>query len=389
VTSERPDPRALDERWALVRAAAADLGFSAVGATRIEGLERDAVALRAWGAAGFSGDMAYMARPAALLAEPRRLAPAALSLVSLAVDYDARPLPFDDEGRFGRVARYAWGRDYHDVVRARAEALLARIAAIEGRPVRGRAFSDAVPLLERAAAARAGIGFVGKNTNLLRPAREGGSWFFLAEVLVDVELPETPPPGGPSCGTCRRCLDACPTGAFEGPYRLDARRCISYLTIECKGAIPEAIRPCLGAWVFGCDDCQDVCPFNRLPRGDAWPELRAEAGPGPRLDLVETLSIGDDVEFRARFSGTALLRPRRRGLLRNAAVAAANVGCEAAVPALSERVERDPEPLVRSHALWALARLDARAARRAAERARRDPDPDVAAAARAAAAGPR
>src|SRR4030095_465504 len=186
---------------------------------------------------------------------------------------------------------------------------------------------DAVPLLERAAAARAGLGFFGKNTNLLQPKK--GSWFFLSEILLDLELPADDRVVKVSCGSCRRCLDACPTNAFPSPYVLDSGKCISYLTIENKGAIPVDIRASIGDWVFGCDVCQEVCPFNRFAGETQWPELRAEAGVGPRLELVEVLSISSDAEFKERFRGTALLRPRRRGLLRNAAVVEANVGANA------------------------------------------------------------
>jgi epoxyqueuosine reductase len=355
------------ERWTLVRGLARDLGFSAVAATTPDPLEADGVALAAWCASGFEGEMAYMRRGADLLADPRRIAPGAVSILTLAVDH-APGLPPPSRPGAGRVARYAWGRDYHEVVRPRLEALVARVAEALGRPVAARVFTDAVPLLERAAAARAGLGFVGKSTGLLR--EDAGSRFFVAEVLWDVPLPATGTSSGASCGTCRRCLDACPTGAFEGPFRLDARRCISYWTIEARGPVPRDLRPRFGDWVFGCDVCQDVCPFDRFPRPDAWPELSAEAGVGPHLDLVATLSIEDEREFRARFAGTALLRPRRAGLLRNAAIAARNGGCRAAVPVLERRARDDVEALVRGHALWALAGLAPEAARAVASRAR-------------------
>jgi epoxyqueuosine reductase len=177
-----------------------------------------------------------------------------------------------------------------------------------------------------------------------------------------------------SCGTCHRCLDACPTKAFAGPYKLDSRRCISYLTIENKGAIPVDLREGLGEWIFGCDVCQEVCPFNRFASDTAWPELQMSAGAGPRLELAELLSMASDEEFRARFKGTPLTRPKRRGLLRNAAVVARNIECTAAVPVLIERVEQDPEPLIRAHALWAIAYLDTQKAGALIERSLRDGD---------------
>jgi epoxyqueuosine reductase len=359
-----------------LRAAASALGFDLASVASVEPLSRDGAALAAWLDGGFAGGMAYMERARDLAWRPRALVPEALSLVTLAVNHHAAAPPFRAEGRYGRVARYAWGRDYHDVVRPRLRALVARIEEAEGRPVRARVFVDAVPLLERAAAARAGLGFAGKNTCLIAP--RAGSWMFLAEVLLDVAYPTGGAPVAVGCGSCTRCLVACPTGAFAGPHRLDARRCVSYLTIEHRGPIPRDLREGCGAWVFGCDACQDVCPFNRFATETAWEDLRPEAGVGPRLDLAEVLSLATDEAFRARFAGTALLRPRRRGLLRNAAVAAANVRCEAAVPALRERAERDPEPLVRGHALWALSVLDAARAAALADRVRRtDPDPSV------------
>jgi epoxyqueuosine reductase len=340
--------------------------------------------------------MEYMTRRPDLNAYPAKLVPRAVSIITLAINYYADAPPFMSERRYGRVARYAWGLDYHDVVKRRLLRLIEDIERIAGRKLAARAFVDAVPLLERAVAARAGVGFFGKNTNLIRP-REG-SWFFLSELLVDLELPSDGVQTSVSCGTCHRCIDACPTEAFAGPHVLDSRRCISYLTIENKGAIPKALRPGVGEWVFGCDICQEmgletgnrgslpviargesqsVCPFNRFAKETAWEEFHPEAGVGPRLDLVETLSISTDDEFRARFKGTPLTRPKRRGLLRNAAVVARNIGCVSAVPALIERVESDPEPLIRSHALWALAGLDSKRAARLIEKSLADPDPRV------------
>jgi len=238
-------------------------------------------------------------------------------------------------------------------------------------------------LLERAVAERAGVGFFGKNTNLLQP--RGGSWYFLAELLINLELPEEGRSGKVGCGTCNRCLSACPTGAFAGPFRLDSRMCISYLTIENKGPIPSELRAGIGDWLFGCDVCQDVCPFNRFSVDTDWRELGPEAGPGTRIDLGGLLAIDTDEKFRSRFRGTALARPKRRGLLRNAAVVAANVGCVQAVPALLERIERDPEPLIRQHAIWAAIRLDKRMALSVVARAiMKDPDPIVRQEARAA-----
>jgi epoxyqueuosine reductase len=386
----------VSELAAQIKAAARQLGFEVAGITSIAPMASDDERYRAWVADGFAGEMNYMTRRPDLMAYPQVLVPHAQSLITLAVNYFADAPPFRHDNRYGRVARYAWGLDYHDIIKPRLVELAARIEAFVGQSIHARCFVDAVPLLERGLAARAGLGFVGKNTNLLRPQR--GSWFFLAELLVDLDLPADDRPVSVSCGTCHRCLDACPTDAFAGPYRLDARRCISYLTIEHKGMIPVELRAAMGEWVFGCDVCQEnqpaapgrarlpiivrgqseqVCPFNRFASESEWREFHPEAGTGPRLDLVAVLSIAKDADFRARFKGTPLVRPKRRGLLRNAAIVAANVGCTAAVPALIERIQEENEPLIRAHALWALAQLDADEAAPLIERCLNDPDPMV------------
>lgn len=359
-----------------IKQAARELGFEVAGIASVQPLLRDDAAFGQWRESGFAAGMDYMKRRPELHAHPAALVPDSRSLITLAINYYATAPAFEHEHRFGRVARYAWGLDYHDVVKPRLIELAVRIENIAGRKLHARCFVDAVPLLERAVAASAGVGFFGKNTNLLQPRQ--GSWFFLSEILVDLDLPADNNRMKVSCGSCTRCLNACPTDAFAGPYQLDSRKCISYLTIENKGEIPRELRRGIGEWVFGCDVCQDVCPFNRFASDTAWPELRGEAGAGSRLDLTELLSIATDAEFRARFRGTALMRPKRRGLLRNAAVVAANIGAIRTVPALVERIESDPEPLIRSHALWALAQLDPKVASRIAEGlVKTDPDAAV------------
>jgi epoxyqueuosine reductase len=379
-----------------IKVAAGELGFEVPAVTSIAPFLGEEGAFREWIDSGFAAGMDYMTRRPELHLNPSLLAPAAQSLISLAINYYATAPAFKHESRYGRVARYGWGRDYHDVVKPRLVELARRIECLAGRKLHARCFVDAVPLLERAAARRAGLGFFGKNTNLLRP--QSGSWYFLSEILVDLELPADNHEIKVSCGSCHRCIDACPTNAFAAPYRLDSRRCISYLTIENKGPISRDLRKDVGEWVFGCDACQEmpletsrhgslpvivrgesesVCPFNRFAKETSWEEFHPGAGVGPRLDLAEVLSIATDEEFRARFKGTPLTRPKRRGLLRNAAVVAANIGSTAAVPALIERIECDPEPLIRSHALWALANLDPQKAAPLVARALNDPDTQV------------
>jgi epoxyqueuosine reductase len=363
-------------------------GFHLVAATSGEPLRDALAALERWCAEGHAADLGWMTRDPRQRADPATLLRGVRSVVSVAVAYGERVPPFRPEARYGRVARYAWGRDYHDVMLPRLAAFAADLAVRLGG-ARTKVACDHSPLLERAAAARAGLGFLGKNTCLLLPRH--GSWFLLGEVLLDVDLPAPAPASAPAaphgCGGCTRCLVACPTGAFVAPFVLDARRCISYWTIEHRGWLPVPMRSALGAWVFGCDVCQEVCPYNGAADEAIWPEFAARAGVGPRLDLVAALALGDDEAFARRFAGTPLLRPGRAGLLRNAAVVARNVGATEAVPALESRVRDDPSGVVRGHALWALAGLAPGRVRPAAERARSDPDPDVRAEAEAALAG--
>ena len=354
-----------------IKAVSREVGFEVIGVTSVEPMLRDLAALSGWCSSGYAADMSYMTRQPELNASPGRLVHWARSIITLGVNYYTAAPEFRHENRYGRVARYAWGLDYHDVVKAKLGELADRIRSLmDDAGFQARGFVDAVPLLERAAAERAGLGFFGKNTNLLRPSQ--GSWFFLAELFVNIDLPATGEPRQVSCGTCSRCMPACPTNAFAGPYLLDSRLCISYLTIENKGPIPRELREAIGEWLFGCDVCQEVCPFNRFAEDTNWRHLRAEHGKGQRIDLIELLGISTDARFREWCKGTPLTRPKRRGLLRNAAVAAANIGCEAAIPVLSMLIVDDPEPLIRGHALWALARLELKRASKFADAALRN-----------------
>jgi epoxyqueuosine reductase len=271
------------------------------------------------------------------------------------LQYDT-PGPYSTDAPDGRgwIARYAWGDDYHDVMKRLLERLLERLRAEAGE-FEARAYVDTGPIVERAYAAAAGLGAWGKNTCLLHP--EHGSWFFLGELVCALELaPDAPRTD--MCGSCTACLDACPTGAFPAPYVLDATRCISYLTIELKGPIPEPQRAGLGRHAFGCDICQDVCPWNRRRRRTGPAAFAAR--PGLQAPDLAELAALDEAGFGARFRRSALKRAKRRGLLRNVAVALGNAGDPSKRPAL-ERLARDEDPLVREHAAWALARLDASA----------------------------
>ncbi len=318
---------------------------------------------RAWLEAGYHAEMAYLARPDAVArrADMARTVPNAQSVVVVTANYHTQHLPpsiLNDPSR-GIIASYAWGVDYHDLLTPRLYELQAWIASQVEEPLHGRAYVDTGPVLERALAARGGLGFIGKNTCLIDPLR--GSYLFVGEIILDCPLPfDAPSPRG-TCGRCTRCLSACPTGAFPAPHTLDSRLCISYLTIELKGEIPVALRPKLGNRIFGCDICQEVCPYNRrfaMPTDE--PAFRAtlERAAPPLLELVAL----DEAGFRERFRGSPVRRAKRRGLLRNVCVALGNWGDPAAIPAL-QRARHDPEPLIRHHAAWALAQIAARRAK--------------------------
>jgi epoxyqueuosine reductase len=330
------------------------LGFDPVGIAQAAAAD-DFEHLRDWLAGGHAGSMAYMEKQAEARRHPASILPSVRSIVMLGLSYkppgaDAAPQR-DSDALVGRIARYAAGLDYHDVVRGKLNALLAWVQQ-RAPGVQGRGVVDTAPLLERDFARRAGLGWIGKNTMLIN--KKLGSYLFLGALLLDCDLPADGAFDAQHCGSCTRCLDACPTDAFTGPYRLDARRCISYLTIELRGPVPEELRPGLGDWLFGCDVCQEVCPWNRKAPAGLEPAL-APAEAGLTVDLIELLGLSDD-EFRRRFRHTALWRTRRGGLLRNAALVLGNLGDARAVPAL-ERALDDTEPLVREAAGWALARL--------------------------------
>ncbi|HKB40246.1 MAG TPA: tRNA epoxyqueuosine(34) reductase QueG [Gemmataceae bacterium] len=339
------------------------LGFELAGiapATEADGFDR----LRDWLAHDFAGEMGYMHRHADARRHPSSVLPAVRSVVMVGMNYHPGPAsggrqPPEESSRGadaprspGRVAAYARGSaDYHDVLRERLNRLLAWIQA-EVPGCHGRGVVDTAPLLERDFARRAGHGWFGKNTMLLN--KRIGSFFFLGALLLDIDLRADSPHTGSHCGTCTACLDACPTQAFPRPGVLDARRCISYLTIELKDSVPEDLRGGLGDWVFGCDICQDVCPWNRKAPETRQAAFRARSDLDP-VDAVELLGLSEEA-FRLRFRGTALMRAKRCGLLRNAALVLGNRGDPAALPALRRALD-DPEPLVREAARWAIERI--------------------------------
>jgi len=363
-----PEARVLE----LARAA----GFDLAGIAPLRP-PRDAGRFRDWLAAGFHGEMGWLERNAERIEDPRRVLSEGRSMLVVALAH-SRPATALSDG--ARVARYATGRDYHNVMGKKLAALATELRRA-GLARATRKVVDAGPLLERSHAAEAGVGFASKAANLLHPAF--GPWFFLGEILLDVELEPTgaAPPAG-SCGTCTACLDACPTGAIVEPGSVDARRCLSYLTIEHRGPIAPELRPELGPWVFGCDVCSEVCPWGR-----AAPDLGARFGRHPALAQGDDASQGlvawlesRPEEFVERFHGSPLRRAGRAGLLRNAALVLGNRPSDRGQRALLHALDFDPSELVRGAAAWALGRgwkEEAAVRERLDRRRRSDPDAGV------------
>jgi epoxyqueuosine reductase len=352
-TDETRDQSALSLQ---VKDAAQRLGFELAGISPVR-LAPHEESFARWLRNGFAGELDYMERTAALRRDPHELVPWAASVISVGMNYHTSyERPQTPSPARGWISRYAWGEDYHEIMKAKLDALLAEMREFHGGPVQGRSFVDSGPVLERDFAGVAGLGWIGKNTQLISPKR--GSWFFLGELFVDLLLAYDRPIRD-RCGQCDLCLKACPTGAFVGPYVLDARRCISYLTIELKGAMPRHLRPLVGNHIFGCDICQEVCPFNVKAK----PTSEAAYRPRDGLhmpDLIALMALTDE-EFLRQFRGSPIRRAKRRGLLRNVAVALGNSQSREAVPALIRALE-DREPLVRAHVAWALGRIGGAAA---------------------------
>jgi epoxyqueuosine reductase len=341
-----------------------ELGFQKVGIAGVD-LERDHELLDAWLAAGRHGEMGYMARHGSKRARPAELVPGTLRVVSARMDYwpsDAAPphAALGDAG-LGYVSRYALGRDYHRVLRPRLARLAAKLARAAGA-AGYRAFTDSAPVLEKALARDAGLGWIGKHTNLLD--RTAGSWFFLGEVFTDLPLPVDSPVSA-HCGSCTACMEVCPTRAIVAPWQLDARRCISYLTIELDGIIPEEFRAAIGNRIYGCDDCQLVCPWNRYARQSAEPDFRARHG----LDRASLLELfgWSEAQFLERTAGSAIRRIGYARWLRNIAVALGNAPPSAEIVAALESRRAGASPGLREHIAWSLARLRAAGAGSAQE----------------------
>jgi epoxyqueuosine reductase len=348
-------PAALDPAALLtsMRTWAQDLGFTGLGVAAID-LPADEAHFLEWLRLGFNGEMGYMSRHGAKRTRPAQLIPGTVSCVSVRMDYwpdeaaDAESTLADPTA--GYVSRYALGRDYHKLLRSRLQKLCGLIQETVG-PFGYRVFTDSAPVLEKALARNAGLGWIGKHTNLID--RNAGSYFFLGEIFLDLKLPADEPSSA-HCGTCSACMPACPTGAIVAPYRLDARRCISYLTIELSGAIPEEFRRAIGNRIYGCDDCQLVCPWNKFARPTVEKDFAVRHGLD-HASLVE-LFAWNEADFLDKTQGSAMRRIGHEQWLRNIAVALGNApNSPAVIAALSSRAEH-PSAMVREHVQWALAR---------------------------------
>ena len=343
----------------LLRRAAA-IGFDDCRIARADA-PRHAEEFRAWLETGAAADMDWIGRGAEKRCDPQKVLPGARSIVALAMNYwqgDGNGRSKKAEGGIaesGRIARYAWGEDYHEVMERKLSDLDEFLTAADGRQ---KIYVDTGPVLERDFAAEAGIGWHGKSTMLLN--RELGTWFFLGEILTTLELPPDAPQVA-RCGSCTRCIDACPTGAITAPHQLDARRCISYLTIELKGSIPLEFRPLMGDRIYGCDDCLDACPWNRFARVSRESAFAARPAVA-QMRLRDFLALNDE-QFREMFRGSPIKRIKRRGFLRNVCVALGNVGTRDDLPALAGAA-RDREALIVEHATWAIERIQSRSRRK-------------------------
>jgi epoxyqueuosine reductase len=352
-----------------IKEKAYELGFDLIGiapASRAPHAE----AYRRWVSKGYAANMRWLERNPERRENPRNVLPTAQSVVVVGLSYFLLDPPaelWNDPSR-GRIARYAWGLDYHHIMLPRLRELGGFVDKEAGRPRHQRAYVDTGPVLERDFATQAGLGFVGKNTLLINPGM--GSYLFLGEILIDLKLEYDEPAldNGASCpvsgqskrvgtcGNCTRCLDICPTHAFPAPYILNSNRCISYLTIELEEEIPTKLRPLLGNWIYGCDECQEVCPWIRRysqPTREIFLRYDPEQVAPKLLDLIKL----DDKAFRARFKNTPIKRTKRRGLLRNVAVALGNWGNPETLPVLENIANTDPEPLIRDHARWAINQI--------------------------------
>ncbi|MDP3921639.1 MAG: tRNA epoxyqueuosine(34) reductase QueG [Candidatus Omnitrophota bacterium] len=360
-----------------VKALAREVGFDVVGITEIASLEKGKEAILQWVREGKHGTMRYLEDYAARFDRLFKDFPDARGVIVLGTNYYQKApeewAETETRGR-GRVARYAWGQDYHEVIRERHAKLIARLREKTGEVLRATSCVDTQPLPERFAAQQAGLGFFGKHTGLL--SKDFGPWLFISEIVTNLDLTPDMPDSG-NCGTCVECQRICPTGALDEDYRMDARLCISYLTIEHKGVIPRELRPKIKDWIFGCDECLEVCPFTSKAKTEIWDEFKPAAGAGSVLDLEKIISLTTNSRHETMFRSSALKRAGRKQMLRNACIVLGNSGSRGAV-GLLEKALQDSAPLVRLHAAWGLGQLPYPEARGILEnRAAVESDPDV------------
>ncbi len=344
----------------LIIAESKKLGLDLVSCIDPEFLIYEKERLARWQESQYAGEMNFMKRSPDMLCNPRVIFPEVKSVLVFALYYDRTQAPEFRKG-YGRVARYAWGKDYHKIIRKQLGKLLIALKTYVGEELQFRAFSDSVPLLERALARKAGLGFVGKNSMLIKP--KSGSYFFIAEILSNLEVQsDSLPVIEESCGSCTNCKDLCPTGAIVEDRVIDARKCISYLTIEKKGMLNIWERESIKEWVFGCDVCQDVCPFNhkslKSQDAPALDEFKPERGVGALLDLNQILSFRTNEQYIKNFAGTALMRAGRECLLRNAAFVGANTYAENLKDALTTAFLEDSSEVVRASSFWSLSKIN-------------------------------
>ena len=361
-----------------IAAEARRLGFNLFGVTSPDTPPHYAV-YEDWIEQGRHGEMGYLdtERARQRRKNPSLILPECQSILVLGwphtvPSFSREGLEGEDQRLTGRIASYAWGEDYHDVIPARLQELVAFIEERRGETIPNRWYTDTGPILERDLAQQAGLGWIGKNTCLINPGQ--GSFFLLAEIFLGIKLEPDTPFSADRCGTCTRCIEACPTDCIQANRTIDASQCISYLTIELKGAIPRDIRTNLGNWVFGCDICQQVCPWNQrfVDQGNSNQVDISLKEP----DLISELTYTPE-EFNRKFKGNPVKRAKRRGYLRNVAVALGNSKSAAGIPQLTKSLAEDPEPLVRGHAAWALGRIGGEQAKQALEKATLEEDPFV------------
>jgi len=340
------DPKRLTQK---IKEQARSLGFDAIGVAPIEAIPGEL--LQIWLARQFHGEMSYMERTAEKRADPAKVLPGVRSIISLALNYfHPYELPYE-EPECGAISRYASGDDYHDVLNEKLKELLVRIKELDDQ-AEGKIYVDTGPVMDKHWATHSGVGWLGKHTNVL--SREAGSWFFLSEILLNRDL-EYDVPGEDFCGSCTRCIDACPTDAITEPYVLDSRRCISYLTIELREDIPEELRPSMGNLIFGCDICQDVCPWNdQVPHSSVEEFQPREGNRAPDLKELSRLSAED---FSRRYRKSPIKRAKWRGFMRNVAVAMGNSGDPEMIPEL-DNLKGSQDPMIRRHAEWALKKIE-------------------------------